>query len=136
MMFIIAGGSRNKKLHKLVVETVLALRRFNILLEPVWISRDSDIIKYADMGSKDFHKDDIELDFETFQEAVLWFGKFTVDCFASASNAKCKKFFSRRAAPGSSGVDFFMQSLRKDDNHWVFPPVGVLCQVVWHLARN
>ena len=37
------------------------------------------------------------------------FGKFDVDCFATASNTKAKRFFSRLDSPGSAGMDFFHQ---------------------------
>lgn len=136
MVYIIAKGSRNRKLQPLIMEAVLKLREYNIEVDPVWVSRDDGIIKFADMGSRDFHADDISVDMETFKEAQEYFGVFTVDCFASAANAKCAKFFSRLDVPGSSGVDFFMQKLFESDNHWIFPPIGKLCQAVNHLKNQ
>ena len=59
------------------------------------MSREDGIIKYADLGSRDFHADDIAVDAETFSIAEELFGAFTVDGFASADNAKCEKFFSK-----------------------------------------
>ena len=76
------------------------------------------------------------VDFATFKDAELLFGQFTVDGFASADNARCRKFFSRFDVPGNSGMDFFLQTLKPEDNHWLFPPVGVLCQTVCHLANQ
>ena len=111
----------------MIMEVVLKLRQYNIEVEPVWVSRDEGIIKFADMGSRDFHSDDITIDMQSFAIAEEVFGKLTVDCFASASNTKCERFFSRKDVPGSSGVDFFMQSLRQEDNHWVFSPIGRIC---------
>ena len=118
------------------MEVILKLRDYNIEVEPVWVSRDDGIIKFADMGSRDFHADDIMVDMETFGDAEKKFGVFTVDGFASADNAKCGKFFSRLDVPGSSGVDFFMQKLNFFDNHWLFPPIGLLCQMVLHLKNE
>ena len=112
MMFIIAQGSRNRKLQPLIMEAKLSCRKYNILVEPIWISRDDERIKFADMGSRDFHADDISVDFATFKEAELLFGQFTVDGFASADNARCSKFFSRFDVPGNSGMDFFLQTLK------------------------
>ena len=86
------------------------------------------MIKYADMGSRDFHSDDISLDYFTFQEAERKFGSFTVDGFASSGNAKCSTFFSRRDVPGSAGVDFFMQTLNPSEFYWLFPAISMLCQ--------
>ena len=37
------------------------------------------------------------------------FGDMDIDCFASASNSKGKKFFSKNDVPGTSGVNFFHQ---------------------------
>ena len=136
MMFIIAQGSRNRKLQPLIMEAKLSCRKYNIIVEPIWISRDDERIKFADIGSRDFHADDISVDFATFKDAERLFGQFTVDGFASADNARCIKFFSRFDVPGNSGMDFFLQTLKPEDNHWLFPPVGVLCQTVCHLANQ
>ena len=37
------------------------------------------------------------------------FGDFHTDCFASASNSKGKKFYSKNDVPGTAGVNFFHQ---------------------------
>ena len=134
LVYIIAKGSRNRKLHPLIVEVILKLREYGIKVDPVWMSREEGIIKYADLGSRDFHSDDISVDYFTFQEAQIKFGAFTVDGFASSGNAKCSTFFSRRDVPGSAGVDFFMQTLKVTELYWLFPPISVLCQAVQHLA--
>ena len=42
--YILAGGSRQPKLQKLVLDIFMSLRKFNILLVPTWVSRESDII--------------------------------------------------------------------------------------------
>jgi len=107
MVYILTGGSRNVMLQPMVVEATLALRFFNIVVEPVWVSRDDGIIQYADMGSRDFHGDDIGVDSETFATIESEFGSFDIDCFASSSNAKCPRFFSKLDVPGSGGVKFF-----------------------------
>ena len=45
----------------------LALRKHKIVLNPVWISRESEIIQWADSGSRDFISDDYSLDPVSFQ---------------------------------------------------------------------
>ena len=102
----------------------LALRMHNIVLTPIWISRESEIIMWADSGSRDFRSDDYSLDPVSCQSVEQRFGKFTVDCMASAPNAVCKKFFSRYSSSGSSGVNFFGQVLTLEDFHYVFAPPG------------
>ena len=72
---------------------------------------------------------------DTFRWAEQVFGKsFSVDGFASGSNSKCARFFSKRFTPGTGGVDFFMQELSSEDFFWLFPPVNLLCKTVEHLA--
>ena len=134
LVYIIAKGSRNRVLQPLIVEVTLKLREYGIRVDPVWMSREEGVIKYADLGSRDFHSDDIAVDYFTFQEAEYKFGAFTVDGFASSGNAKCSTFFSRRDVPGSAGVDFFMQTLKMSEFYWLFPPISMLCQAVEHLA--
>ena len=134
LVHILGKGSRNRKLQPMVMEAFLKLREYGVIVEPVWLSREDGVIKYADLGSRDFHSDDISLDTITFQKVVKRFGTFTVDGFASASNAKCVKFFSKLDVPGSSGIDFFMQRLSQEDNHWLFPPIRRLCQALMHLV--
>ena len=56
--YILSGGSRNPRLQKLALEVFLALRKFHILLVPVWVSRENEIISWADWGSRDFRSDD------------------------------------------------------------------------------
>ena len=67
---IIAKGTRNPRLQPLVVQTVLAVRSAGIVLEAVWRSREDGMIKLADLGSRDFHADDISLDFETMSQVL------------------------------------------------------------------
>ena len=132
--FILAGGSRQPKLQKLALEVFLALRKFNIVLVPIWVSRDNEIISWADRGSRDFRSDDYSLDPVTMSTLESKFGKFSVDCMASSTNAICGKFFSRFSSPGSAGIDFFAQTLRQEDFHFCFPPVRKAVDAIKHLA--
>ena len=60
--FIMGGGSRQPKLQKLAMSIFLALRKHNIVLNPIWISRESEVIQWVDSGSRDFRSDDYSLD--------------------------------------------------------------------------
>ena len=75
------------------------------------VSRDSDIIQWADSGSKDFQSDDYSLDPATFKPLESTFGKFDTDAFATTPNVVCEKFYSRYSSSGSSGGNFFAQGL-------------------------
>ena len=109
MASIVTKGSRNSRLQPMVMEAVLALRSAGIVMEAVWISRDDGIIDFADRGSRDYHPDDISLDFDSMAKIYEKFGSFSVDTFATASNKKGDRFFSRLDVPGSAGCNFFHQ---------------------------
>ena len=53
---------------------------------------------------------------------------------ANSANAVCSKFFSRYSSPGSSGVNFFAQTLSQDDYFFCFPPVRKAVDAILHLA--
>ena len=134
-VFILGGGSRQLKLQALALAIFLSLRRHGITLIPVWVSRENEIISWADLGSRDFRSDDYSLDSVTFASLESTYGKFTVDAMASSANATCAKFFSRYSSPGTSGVNFFAQILSLKENYYVFPPVRKAVDAIFHLAK-
>jgi hypothetical protein len=71
MASIVTKGTRNVRLHSMVVDVSLALREYGIKMEAVWRSREDGLIQWADRGSRDFHDDDVSLDFVTMQGVSL-----------------------------------------------------------------
>ena len=71
MASIVTKGTRNMRLHPMVVDVFLALREYGIKVEAVWRSREDGMIQWADRGSRDFHDDDVSLDFVTMQGVSL-----------------------------------------------------------------
>ena len=132
MAAIVAKGSRKPELQSLVMKAVLALRRYHIQVEAVWRSRDEGIIKWADLGSREHHKDDVELDFDTMALVYRMFGDFDVDVMATRRTSKGRAFFSLRDEPYSAGVDFFHQELKKDKSYFCFAPTPLLRDAVQH----
>ena len=122
MMYIVERGSRNRRLQPLIVEATVALRKYNISMEAVWVSREDGIITLADEGSRDYDRDDISLDFDTMSLIFQIFGDFDLDAMATASTTKGRNFFSKRQTPGTSGVNFFHQDLRQYESIFCFPP--------------
>ena len=106
--YIIVGGYRQPKLQSLVMSIFLALIKHSIVLTLVWITRESEIIMWADSGSSNFRSDKYSLDPVSFQSIEHKFGKFTVDCMASAPNTVCRRFFSRYSSSGLFGVNLPM----------------------------
>ena len=129
-----SGGSRHQKFQKLALDIFLALKKFNITLVPIWVSRENELISWADKGSRDFRSDNYSLDCVTMSNLESQFGKFSVDCMANSANAICRKFFSRFPSPGSSGIDFFAQTLSQKELHFCFPPVRRAVDAIKHLA--
>ena len=132
MARIISKGSRNPELQPMVMRAVLALRRFHIEVEAVWRSREEGIIKWADVGSREFYKDDVELDFGTMSLIYRVFGDFDVDTFACRRTSKGRAFFSLRDSPYAAGVDFFHQELKQEVAYFCFPPTKLLRAAVMH----
>ena len=64
---MVTKGSRSVKLHPMVVDVSLALRKYGIKVEAVWRSREDGLIQWADKGSRDFQSDNISSDFVTMQ---------------------------------------------------------------------
>ena len=129
---IVVKGSRNPTLQPLVMEAALALRSAGIVVDAVWRSREEGMIKMADRGSRDFHADDVSLDFDAMCLILEVYGEFDVDTFASASNSKGRLFFSKLDVPGSAGMDFFHQTLDRSLSYFCFPPPYLLVDALQH----
>ena len=70
MASIMKKGSRNAKLHPMVVDASLALRKYGIKVEAVSRSREDGLIQWTDKGSRDFQSDNILLDFVTIMQGI------------------------------------------------------------------
>ena len=60
--------------------------------------------------------------------------RFTCDLFANSTNNKVDKFFSKVAAPGSHGINCFMQDWSKDFCY-ACPPVNLIPDVIRYIER-
>ena len=88
------------------------------------LSRTDPLIEAADVGSRHFDKDDWGVDLLSFDALETMFGQaFELDPFASPTNARCERFFSQYAYPGSSAVDAFSVSW-DNEKMYLCPPVG------------
>ena len=120
-------GSPNIDIQFDVIETLLSCKDQNIELRVLHLSREDPRIEAADAGSRYFDKDDWGIDeasFSVLQFRFLPLG-FTLDLFASPSNARVSRFYSQYAYPGSDATDAFSVSW---ENECVFvcPPIGKL----------
>ena len=97
------------------------------LLHVLHLPREDPRIQGADVGSRSFDKDDWGVDdasFAVLQSRFLPRG-FSLDPFASPSNARYSRFFSRYAYPGSLATDTFSVSW-SNKCLFVCPPIGKL----------
>ena len=131
---ILSVGSRNVRLQPLVLDIFLAWKRLNMKVSVVYISRNHEIIEFADKESRNFDLHDFSVDFENFLVLNDLFGNFELDCFASESNKKCIRYYSKFEDVNSEGLNFFAQSL-PNCNLFVFPPVHLIIPALYHLQK-
>ena len=100
-----------------IFETLLFCKECSIHLHVLHLPREDPRIQAADVGSRSFDKDDWGVDdasFSVLQARFLPDG-FSLNPFASPSNARCDRFFSRYAFPRSLATDAF--SFRRLSSH-------------------
>ena len=120
-------GSPKPLIQMDIIDTLLFCKERSINLHILHLPREDPRIQAADVGSRSFDKDDWGVDdasFAVLQSRFLPSG-FSVDLFASPSNARCERFYSRHAFPGSSATDPFSVSW-SNECLFVCPPIGKL----------
>lgn len=131
---ILSIGSRSVSLQQLVLDIFLAWKSRNMKVHVEHLSRDHEIIQFADTESRLFDLQDYSFDFDSFIWISGLFGPFELDCFASEFNKKCVDYFSKFYFKDCLGVNFFAQSL-PDRNLFVFPPVSLIVPAIMHLRK-
>ena len=110
-----------------IIETLLYCKDQNIELHVLHLPREDPRIEAADAGSRYFDRDDWGVDEATFSVLQFRFAPsgFSLDPFATPSNARVSRFFSKYAYPGSMATDAFSVSW-EDECLFVCPPIGKL----------
>ena len=89
----------------------------------------------ADYYSRDLDTTDYGISHDAFDAISKVWGPFTIDAFASDSNRRVKRFFSRLYSQVAEGVDAFSQSW--DGEHlWACPPVSLVGKALKHLVAS
>jgi hypothetical protein len=90
----------------------LAIVHFTLrgYIQPIWVSRDNPFLRKADCLSKGIDSDNWEIAASDYAHLEARFGPFSIDLFATSSNAKCSRFYSRSFEDGTFGVDAFAQN--------------------------
>jgi hypothetical protein len=109
-----------------VLEMALKL---NLDFNPIWVSRTHPRLQKADALTKQVNTDDWSIHLEAFSTLQSWFGKFTVDLFASADNFKVAKFYSYAFSANSTGVDAFSMSWA-GERAYCAPPIALILRTI------
>ena len=99
---IVEFGSMKRDCH-------VVAKRINVSFSIVWLSRESEEIRFADRVLKDFDFGDYRLSDGGFKRVVYGFGGFSADYFASDYSYRMRSFFSRYISERSVGSDAFVQ---------------------------
>jgi hypothetical protein len=107
---IFGRGSGDLSLMRLALQVLELALKLNLDLNPIWVSRTDPRLQKADAMTKQVNTDDWSIHPEAFCTLQSWFGKFSVDLFASSDNFKVAKFYSYAFSADSTGVDAFSMS--------------------------
>ena len=127
---IINNGSMKTHLQKLAFDIFSSCLRNNISLFPERVPREYNT--HADFVSKVIDYDDWQTTKCFFDKISQRWGPFTVDRFASSTNAKCPRFNSLLWNPGSEQVNAFSVSWA-GENNWLVPPIFLISKAILHL---
>ena len=120
-------GSPKPRIQMDIIDCLLYCKAKSITLHVLHLTREDPRIQAADLGSRTFDKDDWGIDdasFSVLQSRFLPSG-FSLDPFASPANARCSRYFSRYAFPGSLATDAFSVDW-SGECLFVSPPIGKL----------
>ena len=118
-----------------IVEIFKILHSVQARIVPIWSPRESKLISLADECSKFKDSDDWGIALQAVRVIEkIFMERFTCDLFANSTNNKVDKFFSKVAAPGSHGINCFMQDWSKDFCY-ACPPVNLIPDVIRYIER-
>jgi hypothetical protein len=124
---IFCRGSGDLSLMRLALQVLEVALRLNLDLNPIWVSRTDPRLQKADAMTKQVNTDDWSIHPEALLQS--WFGKFTVDLFASADNFKVAKFYSYAFSADSTGVDAFSMSW-ECERAYCAPPIALILRTI------
>ena len=136
LVLFLKQGSKNIHIQDDIFLIKQFEQQYNVIIYPVWMSRNSELIKIADNGSRfSSSTDEWSVNEYAYNRIVKYFQIVpSLDCFSSVANNMCERFYSKVPQSGSSGVNFFCQKLSPFDILWLCPPVKLIIPVVKHIA--
>jgi len=128
-----AGSSRSpvlmdemRDLHEVCADLDVELR-----IEHV----SSALNEWADRLSREHDSTDWTLRTATFSALNARYGPHTIDLFASAQSARCRRFYARWMCPGALATNAFDQ-VWVNENAWANPPFHLVGAVVSRVLRT
>jgi hypothetical protein len=126
---IFRRGSGDLSLMRLALQVLEMALKLNLDFHPIWVSRMDPRLQKADALTKQVNTDDWSIHPDAFSMLQSWFGRFTVDLFASADNFKVPKFYSYAFFANSSGVDAFSMSW-EGEGAYCAPPIALILRTI------
>jgi hypothetical protein len=126
---IFRRGSGDLSPMRLALQVVELALKLNLHLNPIWVSRTDPRLQKAEAMTKQVNTDDWSIHPETFGTLQQWFGKFSVDLFASSENFKVARFYSYAFSANSAGVDAFSMSWEGKKAYGA-PPIALMLRTI------
>ena len=125
-------GSRILEIQKIVIKIKLKEFEYGIKLRPKWVSRETPLLRLADLGSKlDQCSDQYGVSSADFLKIQSFMKKsFTIDGFASSVSRRTYKYISPCPQYDSMDTDFFSHRMLGDQVYYLHPPPKVLIRLV------
>lgn len=132
VMHVVNNGSSKSK------AVMAELRRLHTTCRALGVTLRAEYLPsavnmWADKLSRATDSTDWSLSAAAFARLDHAYGPHTLDLFATAENAKCGRFLSRLAAPGSCGYDAMHHSWL-GETCWINPPFNLVGPVVRRLV--
>lgn len=128
MCYFLTRGSRIPDIQRVILDIKDCEIKFNIRIQPYWLSRNSSLIDTADFGSK-FSKVKHEwgIDYNSYIKISEILQLYpTIDALASENMTKCTLFYSKLPSHKALATDFFLQKLSTDQCYFICPSVELI----------
>lgn len=122
-------GSRVPTLNKLIKDILdLSMQLDAVMVDVLWIPSELNIV--PDYLSRYVDLNDWTISDQAWEAILQMWPKIVIDRFASAENARCKRFNSRFAHPRTEEANALAQVWRRDELSYACPPMAMVNKVL------
>lgn len=133
-MSFLTKGSSKPHIQEICFEIAKLKAEMEITIQPVHLLRGDSRIQLVDSMSKTADTDDWSIDEDNFQWFKSKFG-LQIDAFASASNARLRRFYSEFCKHSCEGTNAYAQCW-ENVILWCSPPVSELVYLANEIKRR